>query len=164
MKTKVIFIFMLFASLVVQAQSSGGVKKCPTCNKPVGVCEYKGKHKEQSRSVPQNTSKKDKPQGAPTTKTEPIRQDKLPSMVKSHTSNMRVTGGIYSGELLDGKPHGQGKILYTTETLISINDPDRRHAYPDESVEGKFENGIFIYGTYHSVSGDRKLFFGSSEK
>lgn len=162
----VILILLMTVSSSIQAQSSGSIKKCQICNKPIGHCEYRGKHPQKTSDVPAPIVAKPqiKPQTRPIVSRNRTPNEPPPVAVKSHAENLRIIGGLYSGELLNGKPHGKGMIKYSSEVIISKNDPEQRHAYPNECVEGHFENGEFVYGIYHSLSGDRKLFFGSKEE
>lgn len=80
---------------------------------------------------------------------------------RSHTDGMQISNGFYYGDLRNGKPHGKGKLTFSTDAVISSYDVNGTCAHAGESVEGNFENGVFYRGIYHSQSGDIKLNFGS---
>lgn len=123
------------------------------CDNQIEVCNNNIKR------IKEKERKPDNPQ--PTTNHRRTIPDSTPQPVLREVTNMQYKGGTYSGSLKNGKPHGKGKFVFGTKAIISEYDLDKAKAEAGESVEGNFENGVFYRGIYHSVSGDKKLNFGS---
>ena len=65
-----------------------------------------------------------------------------------------VPGGIYKGDLLNGKPDGQGTIFYNSRTLIDSRDMKKRYAEAGQSLTGKFDNGLLLQGFINDGNGN----------
>ena len=62
--------------------------------------------------------------------------------------------GKYTGALKNGKPEGQGRIVYTQSHRIAKYDDKGRVAQPGESVSGVFHNGEITIGKYFDTNGN----------
>lgn len=71
----------------------------------------------------------------------------------------------YTGESKNGKPHGQGRLVYTKEHVINKHDVKKRTAKPGESVQGQFVNGEITIGKHFDANGNliQALNFGVAE-
>ena len=71
----------------------------------------------------------------------------------------------YTGESKNGKPHGQGRLVYTKEHIINSHDIKKRTAKPGESVQGQFVNGEITIGRHFDANGNliQALNFGVAE-
>ena len=71
----------------------------------------------------------------------------------------------YTGESKNGKPHGQGRLVYTKEHIINKHDVKKRTAKPGESVQGQFVNGEITIGKHFNANGEliQALNFGVAE-
>ena len=76
-----------------------------------------------------------------------------------HSSNnnvgtLRLSYGLYHGEIKGGFPHGQGRLTYSTTRQINRYDTKQRMANKGESVIGEFYNGFVVYGKHYDSSGN----------
>lgn len=62
--------------------------------------------------------------------------------------------GKYTGALKNGKPEGQGRIVYTKSHRIAKYDAKGRVAQPGESVSGEFHNGEITIGKHFDANGN----------
>ncbi|MDR0864195.1 MAG: hypothetical protein LBO74_04590 [Candidatus Symbiothrix sp.] len=74
-------------------------------------------------------------------KTEPV-----PSVSQSNHGKVSVSGGSYTGELKEGKPHGQGTLTYNAQILIDERDMKQRYAEKGQHITGQFYNGRLVQG------------------
>lgn len=79
-----------------------------------------------------------------------------PSTPSSGTGTIAVSGGNYTGELKNGKPHGMGTLKYTTRTLISKRDAKGRYAEVGEYITGEFYEGELVNGKLFDKNGDQR--------
>ena len=70
------------------------------------------------------------------------------------TGTLNLSYGKYTGEIKNGKPNGQGRLVYTKEHLINKNDLKGRMAQSGESVQGIFVNGEITIGQYFDEAGN----------
>lgn len=70
------------------------------------------------------------------------------------TGTLNLSYGKYTGEIKNGKPNGQGRLVYTKEHLINKNDLKERMALPGEYVQGIFVNGEITIGQYFDEEGN----------
>ena len=70
------------------------------------------------------------------------------------TGTLNLSYGKYTGEIKNGKPNGQGRLVYTKEHLINKNDLKERMAQPGEYVQGIFVNGEITIGQYFDEKGN----------
>ncbi len=61
--------------------------------------------------------------------------------------------GTYSGEISGGQPHGQGKLVYSRQAIISKYDPKARTAEVGEYVQGQFVNGYPTIVRHYDANG-----------
>lgn len=61
--------------------------------------------------------------------------------------------GIYTGSTKNGKPHGNGRLVYKRTTVINRTDVKQREARSGESIQGQFVNGTFTIGKHYDVNG-----------
>jgi len=62
--------------------------------------------------------------------------------------------GKYTGEVKNGYPNGQGRLVYTKARQINRNDPKGRMANPGDVVQGTFVNGFFTIGKHFDSAGN----------
>lgn len=94
--------------------------------------------------------------------------DNIQVVVKSEGTNpppVKLDYGKYIGESKNGKPHGQGRLVYTKEHIINNHDIKKRTAKPGESVQGQFVNGEITIGKHFDANGNliQALNFGVAE-
>ena len=74
---------------------------------------------------------------------------------KEQTSGtIHLSYGKYTGQIVDGYPHGVGRLVYSASRLINKYDSKKRMAQPDESVQGTFVNGFFTVGKHYDSNGN----------
>ncbi|MDR0810665.1 MAG: Ig-like domain-containing protein [Paludibacter sp.] len=69
-----------------------------------------------------------------------------PPVPKRTYGTITVPGGIYKGQVKDGKPDGEGTIRYNSHTLIDSRDMKKRYAEAGQRITGQFENGHLLQG------------------
>jgi len=69
------------------------------------------------------------------------------------TGTVNVPGGVYKGELKNGKPDGNGSITYHSRTRISPDDMKERYANAGDRVTGLFSNGKVVQVTWYNADG-----------
>lgn len=62
--------------------------------------------------------------------------------------------GKYTGKTKNGKPHGEGRLVYIKEHIINSHDIKKRTAKPGESVQGQFVNGEITIGKHFDANGN----------
>ena len=85
--------------------------------------------------------------------TEPIEKPETP-VDKPTTINIKYPYGEYNGEGKNGKPHGQGRLVYTKEHVINSHDIRNRTAKPGEYIQGQFVNGEITIGRHFDAKGN----------
>ena len=65
-------------------------------------------------------------------------------------------GNVYTGQLLNGKMHGKGKLWFKTGGLISKHDLQERKANTDDYIEGEWVNGELYLGYLYDKNGVQK--------
>ena len=93
------------------------------------------------------------PEPAKVEEPKPVQQPK-PATPSSGT--VSVSGGTYTGELKNGKPHGMGTLKYNTHTLISKRDSKNRYAEAGEYITGEFYEGELVSGKLFDKNGDQR--------
>lgn len=73
---------------------------------------------------------------------------------KVTTGTSRLSYGTYTGQIKNGRPHGQGRLVYKTSRQISRFDTKGRIAQAGESVQGTFVNGFFTIGKHYDANGN----------
>ncbi len=71
----------------------------------------------------------------------------------SQSGSVNLGYGTYQGEMSGGKPHGQGKLVYSRQTVISKYDPKARTAGAGEYVQGLFSNGYPTIVKHYDANG-----------
>ncbi len=71
----------------------------------------------------------------------------------SQSGSVNLGYGTYQGEMSGGKPHGQGKLVYSRQTVISKYDPKARTAEAGEYVQGVFSNGYPTIVKHYDANG-----------
>ncbi len=64
--------------------------------------------------------------------------------------------GRYEGDILDGKPHGNGSLVYNKSYLINSNDSKLRYSEKGDIFVGKFYVGVPEYGKLYNSSRELK--------
>lgn len=87
------------------------------------------------------------------------------SPVGDETGTLNLSYGTYTGKIKNGKPHGEGRLVYTKEHVINSHDIKKRTAKPGESVQGQFVNGEITIGKHFNSNGSliQALNFGVAE-
>ena len=87
------------------------------------------------------------------------------SPVGDGTGTLNLSYGTYTGKIKNGKPHGEGRLVYTKEHVINSHDIKKRTAKPGESVQGQFVNGEITIGKHFKSNGSliQALNFGVAE-
>lgn len=87
------------------------------------------------------------------------------SPVGDGTGTLNLSYGTYTGKIKNGKPHGEGRLVYTKEHVINSHDIKKRIAKPGESVQGQFVNGEITIGKHFNSNGSliQALNFGVAE-
>ena len=70
------------------------------------------------------------------------------------TGTLRLSYGTYTGQIKNGYPNGQGRLVYSKSRQINRNDSKGRTAQPGESVQGTFVNGFITVGKHYDASGN----------
>ena len=96
--------------------------------------------------------------------------DNIQVVVKGGTTTppegpLNLPYGTYTGKIKNGKPHGEGRLVYTKEHIINSHDIKKRTAKPGESVQGQFVNGEITIGKHFKSNGSliQALNFGVAE-
>ena len=96
--------------------------------------------------------------------------DNIQVVVKGGTTTppegpLNLPYGTYTGKIKNGKPHGEGRLVYTKEHIINSHDIKKRTAKPGESVQGQFVNGEITIGKHFNSNGSliQALNFGVAE-
>ena len=84
--------------------------------------------------------------------------DNIQVVVKGDTTSpddpLNLPYGKYTGKTKNGKPHGEGRLVYTKEHIINSHDIKKRTAKPGESVQGQFVNGEITIGKHFDANGN----------
>lgn len=67
---------------------------------------------------------------------------------------LKLSYGTYHGEIENGYPNGQGRLVYSTSRQINKNDPKGREASPGDAVQGQFVNGFITIGKHYDSAGN----------
>lgn len=67
---------------------------------------------------------------------------------------LKLSYGTYTGQMRNGYPNGQGRLVYSTSRQISQYDSKGRIAQAGESVQGNFKNGFFTFGKHYDANGN----------
>lgn len=67
---------------------------------------------------------------------------------------LKLSYGLYSGDIKDGYPHGQGRLTYSKERQINRYDMKKRKASAGEYIIGEFQRGFFIQGRLYKANGE----------
>lgn len=70
------------------------------------------------------------------------------------TGSFTLSYGKYTGQMKNGYPNGQGRLVYTKSRQINRNDPKGRMANPGDVVQGTFVNGFFTIGKHYDANGN----------
>lgn len=79
-----------------------------------------------------------------------------PKAAGSSNGTIRLSYGKYSGNSQAGKPHGQGRLTFTTSHLIDERDPKGRVAEPGDYVIGEWNSGNLVQGRWYGSDGNVK--------
>ena len=70
------------------------------------------------------------------------------------TGTLKLSYGTYTGQIKNGYPNGQGRLVYNKSRQISKYDSKGRTAQAGESVQGNFKNGFLTIGKHYDASGN----------
>lgn len=65
-----------------------------------------------------------------------------PQPTSGSVTNKDLGYGTYTGGWKNGKPHGEGTLVYKQTTQINPYDMKKRMAQPGEKIQGQFVNGV----------------------
>lgn len=77
-----------------------------------------------------------------------------PTPPVSTTGTLKLSYGTYTGQIKNGYPNGQGRLVYNKSRQISKYDSKGRTAQAGESVQGNFKNGFLTIGKHYDASGN----------
>lgn len=101
----------------------------------------------ENRKEPDKSNKQDaQPESREDTRVGKPAVEVAPSVSKGTIS---MSAGSYTGELLDGRPHGRGRLTYTSSRTVA-----GVRVEPGCYYEGTWENGRMGYGKIYDASGD----------
>lgn len=60
------------------------------------------------------------------------------------------------GDVVNGKPDGEGKLVFKSNHIIEVFDPEKRQAESGDFIEGLFENGHLVSGKWYGADGNKK--------
>lgn len=67
---------------------------------------------------------------------------------------LNLSYGTYTGQIKNGYPNGQGRLVYSRSRQISRYDNKNRMAKPGDVVQGTFKNGFFTVGKHFDSAGN----------
>lgn len=67
---------------------------------------------------------------------------------------LKLSYGTYTGQIENGYPNGQGRLVYSTSRQINKNDPKGREASAGDVVQGQFVNGFITIGKHYDSAGN----------
>lgn len=74
----------------------------------------------------------------------------------SSSGTLHLGYGTYTGATKSGKPHGQGRLTYSTSHLISLRDAKKRVADAGDYVIGEFYDGQLVQGVWYGADNQVK--------
>ena len=81
--------------------------------------------------------------------------------VKAQRQTIDLGYATYTGEVKNGKPHGEGTLTFKVPHRLDSHDDDRNIAEAGDRLEGSFYQGHLDYGTWHKQDGSTQtLVFG----
>lgn len=80
-----------------------------------------------------------------------VKKDKGPGPI---SGTLKLSYGTYTGQIENGYPNGQGRLVYNKSRQISKYDSKGRTAQAGESVQGNFKNGFLTIGKHYDASGN----------
>lgn len=114
------------------------------------ICEYMVEKAEIEEPQPQPEEPVTKPEPPVNRPTPPT-----PSTPTGPTTGtLKLSYGTYTGQIKNGYPNGQGRLVYNKSRQISKYDSKGRTAQPKESVQGNFKNGFLTIGKHYDASGN----------
>lgn len=73
------------------------------------------------------------------------------------TSDLHLSGRIWEGPTVNGKPHGIGVMKFTSSQVIDSRDPNKTMANKGDYLTGaKYDNGKLVQGQLHRTDGTQK--------
>lgn len=74
----------------------------------------------------------------------------------SSSGTLHLGYGTYTGATKSGKPHGQGRLTYSTSHQISLRDAKKRVADAGDYVIGEFYDGQLVQGVWYGADNQVK--------
>ncbi|MDE6647913.1 MAG: hypothetical protein K2K03_08850 [Prevotella sp.] len=74
----------------------------------------------------------------------------------SSSGTLHLGYGTYTGATKSGKPHGQGRLTYSTSYQISLKDAKKRVADAGDYVIGEFYDGQLVQGVWYGADNQVK--------
>lgn len=75
---------------------------------------------------------------------------------KVYKGEIEFSYGKYTGDISEGKPHGQGSMHYSSSVLINSSDEKQRFSEKGDTFTGKFHKGLPEYGKLYNSLGELK--------
>lgn len=70
------------------------------------------------------------------------------------SGKLNLSYGTYTGQIKNGYPNGQGRLVYNRSRQINKYDSKGRTANPGDVVQGTFVNGFFTIGKHFDSAGN----------
>lgn len=70
------------------------------------------------------------------------------------SGTLKLSYGTYTGQIKNGYPNGQGRLVYNRSRQINKYDSKGRTANPGDVVQGTFVNGFFTIGKHYDSAGN----------
>lgn len=77
-----------------------------------------------------------------------------PGPLPQPDKELKLSYGTYTGQIKNGYPNGQGRLVYSTSRQINRNDPKGREANSGDVVQGTFVNGFITIGKHYDSAGN----------
>lgn len=107
----------------------------------------------------EEVTQKEESAKAVTTEVKP-KKDATPKSSSSSTyGTLQLSYGTYTGDIVNGYPHGKGRLKYSVRRQVNKNDLKARMAEPGDYVVGTFFNGFFIQGDLYNAEGELQKSF-----
>ena len=63
---------------------------------------------------------------------------------------------VWYGPVTNGKPNGEGKMVFKSSHIIDSFDPDKHQAENGDYVKGEYQNGHLVQGNWYGSDGNKK--------
>ncbi len=119
--------------------------------KNIQVAENISNHQDDSKKVEHKKTEKPINYSAENVSPESKRPD---SNNKQRLSSINLGYGTWHGALINGKPHGKGKVVFSS--VHKVDQHSDIIADPGDYFEAVYENGQLVYGSLFDSAGNKK--------